>query len=238
MSIIWQASKENGARLLTTLDDAVQHGREEMLMKASVGNTYIACPACDLLHLHSPVPVNTTARCKRCFTVLYRNRGRSLEWALSLVLAASILLAISNLFPFLTLKIEGRTQETVLMTGIMALYDQGQLSLAGLVLLTGMIFPMVQLTGYLFVLLSLYLGFPSTAAAIVYRWVRHIQPWSMLEILLLGILVSVVKLAGMAEVVPGVALYAFMILILLVPAITVAIDARSIWNRFPIETAA
>ena len=207
-------------------------------MKTSVSTAHIACPACDLLHLRRPVPAQTTARCTRCSTVLYRNRGRSLEWALSLVLAASILFTISNLFPFLTLKIEGRTQETVLMTGIVALYDQGQLSLAVLVLLTGMVFPLVQLMGYLFVLLSLYLGFPSTAAAVAYRWVRHIQPWSMLEILLLGILVSVVKLAGMAEVVPGVALFAFMILILLMPAIIVAIDTRSIWDRFPIEQAA
>jgi paraquat-inducible protein A len=205
-----------------------------MMVKATAGKAYIACPACDLLHLRSPVPVGTTARCTRCSTVLFRNRGRSLEWALCLMLAAWILFAISNLFPFLTLKMEGRTQETVLMTGIVALYDQGQLSLAGLVLLTGMIFPLVQLTGYVYVLSTLYLGSASTATAVVYRWVRHIQPWSMIEILLLGILVSVVKLAGMAEVVVGASLYAFMILVFILPAAMVAIDARSIWDRFPI----
>ena len=205
-------------------------------MKASVGTAYIACPACDLLHLRSPVPPRTTARCSVCATVLYRNRGRTVEWALCLVLAAAMLFAISNFFPFLTLTIEGRTQETVFLTGIMALYNQDQLGLAGLVLLTGMAFPMVQLLGYNFVLFSLYMGHPSRSAAFVYRWVRHIQPWSMIEILLLGILVSVVKLSGMAEVVPGVALYAFMILILLLPAAMVAIDARSIWDRFPIKS--
>ncbi len=204
------------------------------MVKATAATAYIACPACDLLHIRRPVPAGTTARCTRCATPLYRNRGRSLEWALCLMLAALMLFAISNLFPFLTLEIEGRTQETVLMTGIMALYDQGQLSLAVLVLLTGLIFPLVQLTGYVFVLSTLYLGFASTAAAVIFRWVRHIQPWSMLEILLLGILVSVVKLAGMAEVVAGVSLYAFMILIFMLPAAMVAIDARSIWDRFPI----
>lgn len=207
------------------------------MAKVIVGTAYIACPACDLLHPRRPVPVGTTARCSRCSALLYRNRGYPLEWALCLVLAASILFAISNLFPFLTLKIEGRTQETVLMTGIMALYDQGQLSLAVLVLLTGLIFPLAQLAGYLFVLSTLYLGFASTAAAVVYRWVRHIQPWSMVEILLLGILVSVVKLSGMAEVKTGTALYAFMILIFLLPAAMVAIDARSLWERFPIAAS-
>ena len=93
---------------------------------------------------------------------------------------------------------------------------------------------LVQLAGYVYVLSTLYLGFAPTAAAVVYRWVRHIQPWSMIEILLLGILVSVVKLAGMAEVVTGVSLYAFMILIFTLPAALVAIDERSLWDRFPI----
>jgi len=207
-------------------------------VKAAVGNTHIACPACDLLHLRSPAPPRTTARCSVCSTILYRNRGRTVEWALGLVLAAAMLFAISNFFPFLTLEFEGRIQETVFLTGIVALYHQGQLGLAGLVLLTGMVFPVLQLLGYIFVLFSLYLGHPSRAAAFVYRWVRHIQPWSMIEILLLGILISVVKLSGMAEVVPGVALYAFMILILLLPAAMVAIDARSIWDRFPITSTA
>jgi len=204
------------------------------MVKATAATAYIACPACDLLHLRSPVPVGTTARCTRCSTVLFRNRGRSLEWALCLMLAAAILFAIANLFPFLTLKIEGRTQETVLMSGIKALYSQGQLSLSTLVLLTGLIFPLVQLAGYVYVLSTLYMGFAPSAAAVVYRWVRHIQPWSMIEILLLGILVSVVKLAGMAEVVPGVSLYAFMTLIFILPAALVAIDERSLWDRFPI----
>ncbi|MEJ2156281.1 MAG: paraquat-inducible protein A [Desulfobacteraceae bacterium] len=208
-----------------------------MMVKATAATAYIACPACDLLHLRRPVPAGTTARCTRCATPLYRNRGRSLEWPLCLVLAASILFAISNLFPFLTLKIEGRTEETVLMTGIMALYHQGQLGLAALVLLTGLVCPLLQLVGYVYVLLSLHTGAGSSFAAEAYRWVRHVQPWSMIEILLLGILVSVVKLAGMAEVMPGVALYAFMILIFILPAAMVAIDAVSLWDRFPIAAA-
>jgi paraquat-inducible protein A len=152
------------------------------------------------------------------------------------LLAGLILFAISNLSPFLTLEIEGRTQETVLLTGIVALYQQGQPGLAGLVLLTGMVFPLAQLVGYLYVLLPLRLGTVLPGTAVVYRWVRHIQPWSMMEIFFLGLLVSVVKLAGMAQVVPGVALFAFMILIFILPAALVAIDVRSIWDRLPIQT--
>jgi paraquat-inducible protein A len=57
----------------------------------------------------------------------------------------------------------------------------------------------------------------------------------MMEIFLLGMLVSIVKLSDMASVVPGLALFAFMLLILLLPAATVGIDSKSIWARAAIQ---
>jgi paraquat-inducible protein A len=196
---------------------------------------YIACPACDLLHRRGKSSPGNTARCARCGTLLYRDRPDKLDRPLSLVIAGLILLFISNYYPFLTLEIEGRSQETVLFTGIVELCGQGELSLAVLVLLTGMVFPLLQLVGLVYVLLPLRYGAVPPYMAQVYRWVRYIQPWSMMEILMLGILVSLVKLVGMADVVPGPSLFAFMALIFILPAATVAIDTNSIWERSPLQ---
>ena len=199
-------------------------------------STYIACPGCDLLHRRSELQPGTTARCIRCHTVLYEGRQITFDRPLALVLAGVLLFCLANLYPFLTLEIEGRRQETVLLTGILELYNQGQLSLAVLVLVTGVLCPMLQLAGLTYILLPLWLGRVPPSMAAVFRWVRHIQPWSMMEIFLLGMLVSVVKLADMAEVVPGLALFAFMLLIFMLPAATVAIDTKSIWERSPLQT--
>lgn len=196
---------------------------------------YMACAACDLLHRRSELRPGTSARCARCGTLLYRNRPMSPDRPLALVIAGLILFHIANLYPFLTLEIEGRTQETVLLTGILELYFQGQLGLAALVLATGWICPFLQLLGLTYVLLPLRLGSVPPYMATVYRWVRHFQPWSMMEIFLLGMLVSIVKLSDMASVVPGLALYAFMLLIFLLPAATVGIDSKSIWALSPIQ---
>lgn len=204
-------------------------------MQDSAIANYIACPACDLLHRRGIARPATTARCTRCGTTLYRDRKMVPNRPLSFVLACLILFIISNVYPFLTLEIEGRAQETILVTGVMALYAQGQLGLAVLVMLTGVVFPLLQLVGLAYVLLPLWLGAVPPHMAAVYRWVRHVQPWSMMEIMMLGILVSLVKLAGMAGVVPGPALFAFMGLIFLFPAATVAIDSKSIWERSPLQ---
>jgi paraquat-inducible protein A len=196
---------------------------------------YIACPGCDLLHRRGDVRPGTTAYCARCGTLLYRDRITPTDRPLSLVLAGLILFFIANYYPFLTLEIEGRSQETILLSGIHALYGQGQIGLAALVLFTGMVFPLMQLAGLVYVLLSLRWGATLPAMTAVYRWTRHIQPWSMMEILMLGILVSLVKLIDMAEVVTGPALFAFMALIFVLPAATTAIDSRSVWETDPLK---
>ncbi len=49
---------------------------------------------------------------------------------------------------------------------------------------------------------------------------------------MLGILVSIVKLAKMAEIVPGVAVYSFMALIFVLAACTASVDPHLVWKRW------
>lgn len=198
--------------------------------------TLIACPACDLLHRKNELLRGMTAYCRRCKTPLYSGPAHSLDRPLALVMCGLIVFAVANFYPFLTLKLEGRMEETVLVSGILSLYRQGRLGLAGLVLATGIICPLAQLAGLLYVLLPLRMGVVPPYLAVVYRCVQRIQPWAMIEIFLLGTLVSIVKLAHTANIVPGMALFAFMALIFIVPAATAGLHPDSIWERIPIHT--
>ncbi len=193
----------------------------------------IACPACDLLHRKRDIPVGTAAYCRRCSTSLYRGNKFSLDRPLALVLGGLIVFGIANVYPFLALQMEGRTQETVLVSGVVALYRQGQMGLSALVLLMGVVCPFGQLAGLLYILLPLRLGLVPPHLARVCRWVRRIQPWAMIEIFLLGTLVTVVKLSETAGIVPGIALFAIMALIFIVPAATAGLHWESIWQRVP-----
>jgi paraquat-inducible protein A len=63
------------------------------------------------------------------------------------------------------------------------------------------------------------------------RLLRRIQPWSMMEVFLVGILVAVTKLVDMAEVIPGLALWAFALLILVLAGATASFDPEALWER-------
>jgi paraquat-inducible protein A len=63
------------------------------------------------------------------------------------------------------------------------------------------------------------------------RWAGVMQPWSMNEVMLLGVLVSLTKIAELATVTPDLGMFALGGLIALLPAITVSFDPEEVWKR-------
>lgn len=194
-------------------------------------NALTACHECDLIHRIQPLPPGGTAKCSRCGAVLHSHKKNSLDRTLALTIAGLTLFALANAFPFLSMKIQAQVQESVLFTGILELYAEGRRAVSLLVLFTTIVAPLVQLLGLLYVLLPLKFNRRPLMLAQVFRIVQTISPWSMLEVFMLGILVSVVKLADMATIVPGISLFAFMGLIFVLAASAASLDPHLIWER-------
>jgi len=189
----------------------------------------IACEGCDALFAQPHLRAEEVARCPRCETELDRHPGRQHERILPLTIACLVLFAIANIFPIVAIEINGAGSRTTLLGAVATLAADGRSLVAMLVLLTTFLFPLVQLTA----LLHLLLPTPGRGPAAGFDWlVRSIQslrPWGMIEVFLLGVLVAIVKLAGMANIVPGPALWAF---ILLTPLLTnvLSFDPRLLWS--------
>ena len=191
----------------------------------------IACHECDLLHRVQPLPDGGAARCVRCDALLYYQKKDSLDRTLALTIAGLVLLIVANIFPFLAMKSKGLVRETTLITGIKGLYLQGMEALALLVFLTIILVPLVHIAGMLYVLVPLKGNRVPRHLALVYRFIRSLQPWAMMEVFMLGILVSMVKLGKMATIVPGLALYSFVVLIFVLAGATASLDPRIVWDR-------
>lgn len=202
--------------------------------------TLITCHDCGLLQQIKHLPEDGTVKCCRCDAMLRKRErvkpAKSIEHTLALVIAAIVLFIIANVFPIIKLQVEGHEMASTLFSGVEYLFTHDMKLLAGLVFLTSIGAPLIQLIGLLYILLPLNFGFTPWCAPQVYRIVRIITSWSMLEVLMLGILVSVVKLAAMATVVPGIALWSFAILIFLIAAILSDLDTEMLWEQFRTNT--
>jgi len=194
-------------------------------------NSLIACHQCDLLHYVQPLKHGSVAQCMRCGAVLYRLKKDSLNRTLSLTIAGLILFVVANTYPFLAMKSEGLVQETTLIAGVKELYAQNMWGLAALVLLTTFLTPFIQLSGMLYVLLPLKFNRLPWRLPFIFRFLQSIQPWGMMEVFMLGILVAIVKLAKMASIIPGIALYSFAALILVLAGAMASLDPDIVWDR-------
>jgi len=191
----------------------------------------VACHECDQLHQRQSLPTGAAAVCSRCGAVLYRHRANSIERSLSLYFTALVLLLLTISFPFMDISLSGQTQQTHLFSGIRLLFQEGYWPLAGLVLLTIIIIPLVQISGYLSLLWPLHRGRRFIRGAHLFRWMRAMRPWSMIEVYVLGVLVSLVKLANYATIIPGTALYSLGALMLVLAAAASALDPDEVWQR-------
>ncbi|WAL84227.1 paraquat-inducible protein A [Pandoraea sp. XJJ-1] len=188
----------------------------------------MACPNCDTLHRRTDVPPREAARCVRCHSVLYRAPDLRLSRVLALTLTCLIVFAIANAFPIVEIEVQGIYTRTTLIGAAWALYREGMWLVALLVFTTTVLSPLSQLLALVHLIGPLSVGRRPYAVFHVLRAIEFCRPWGMIEVFMLGVLVSVVKLSSMASVLPGIALWAFGALTVLL-AMVLSYDLRNLW---------
>ncbi len=170
-------------------------------------------------------------RCRRCKHVLARRPAAPPDLALALAVAAVFVFAVANVLPLMNLSVVGRTAETTISGGAYAMWEQGQRITGVIVAFCGVLAP----GGYILFMLTLLLAVrrkpPPAWAGEMLRWVRHFEIWSMLEVMMLGILVSLIKIAELATVDAGIGMFAFGALVILCPAIMLSFDEEELWQK-------
>ncbi|HEX4583254.1 MAG TPA: paraquat-inducible protein A [Burkholderiaceae bacterium] len=177
-------------------------------MNDSSSTGRLLCPQCDLLALPAPLSADQLSRCPRCGVELDRGTYVSRESALAIAVAAAQLWILMNVFPLVTLTLAGERRRTTLTGAAIAMAEHGMPVLGALVALTAVVAPGVEIAVALYVLGRLEFLARSGALGRWVRWFRTARRWSMTDVFLLGCLVSIVKLARLADLVVGPALWA------------------------------
>lgn len=191
----------------------------------------IGCPHCDLLQRLPDLAPGASARCPRCDEELWRRREDSLNRTLALTSAAAVLCVIANSVPMLGLTIVGRQASTTVIGGAEHLWQGGQQLVGALVLFTAVIAPAMQIGFMLAIALGAHRERPPRWVGTLLRHHPTTRLWSMIEVMLLGVLVALIKIADYATVIPGMALYVLGALVFLLAAIQATFDAREVWDR-------
>ncbi|SPD75612.1 putative paraquat-inducible protein A [uncultured Desulfobacterium sp.] len=191
----------------------------------------IACPDCDLLQRIPEIPPGGKACCLRCGHIIAQNKPDSLGRTLALTFAAAIVLVIANVTPLMGLSAVGRHASTTILGGGLKVWLQGEEITAMLVAFCTVVAPATYIACMLTLLLAVKRRPAPSWVGILLRASKFNYPWAMVEVMMLGILVALIKIADLATVVPGIGMYAVGALIILFAGISVNFDPNEVWNR-------
>ena len=191
----------------------------------------LACPECDLLQSDSAIPRPRKALCARCGAILYQRHDNGLERTTALTVAALFLFTIANAFPIVALELQGDRTDATLFGAVAALWSQNMQLVALLVAATAFAFPLLVIATLGWLLFPLRYGQKAPYFGDVYWLLQFAQRFALVDVFVLGALVSYVKLDHLAEVQAGAGMWAFGALMLVMASINSNFDPADLWER-------
>ena len=194
--------------------------------------TLVICESCGKLHRWPALSSRAVARCVRCDAVLGRGHRVGVETLLALTLAALFVFLAAQLTDVAAIRLRGPAQAATFPMAIAATWREGERIVAVLSALTAIVAPALFIALRLYVLVPLAAGRVAPGFRTCMRWLHHVSRWNMVEVLTVAAVVSIVRLADLAEAQPGPALYALGVLALLLAAIESA-GLKHLWRDLP-----
>lgn len=192
----------------------------------------VACPHCNLIHQFVALHRGQSAACQRCGTRLHDTHAEKLDFPLAFALAGAVVFVLMWFFPLLSLSLQGPVVDTTLPGAVGALYRQGLWALTILVAWAALIAPGLMIATKLYVLFPMRQNRVPVGFVWVMRGIRHLQMWSMVEVFMLGVLVSLVKLDKVGEAHAAIGTWLCVALMLLVTSLENMFDSRCLWARY------
>ncbi len=188
------------------------------------------CPECGLFQAVPIMRPGQIAECTRCGALLRRRRRDALGTTLAFSVTGLLLFLVAATTPLLGLRLAGQQRDTTLTSLPGAFENQGIWQLAIVVLATTLLAPLAKLGLTAGVLIGLRMEIAPSTLAAMERWRKRLTPWAMIEVFLLGTFVAYTRLAALAEVQVGVALYALGGLMLAIVATDAWLDEHALWE--------
>ena len=191
----------------------------------------LSCLTCGLLC--EPVADQDGNACPRCRRRLHVRKPASLLKSWTFLVTAMILYIPANLLPIMETEsiVMGSHQDTI-MSGIVLLWKTGSWPLAIIVFIASIMVPMLKMLALLVILIAVHQGVRVHCHDLgrLYRLLELIGRWSMLDIFVVAILVTLVQLQFVALVTPGPGAAAFGAVVVLTMLATMSFDPRLIWD--------
>jgi paraquat-inducible protein A len=198
----------------------------------------LACRICGQVHAMEPLAEGMVANCSRCGSMMEKKTHSSLHMTAAFSLAALILYFPANIFPILHMEVYGAVSDNTAWSGMQTLFQEGDYPIGVIVFLASILIPFLKLVGLFFLVVAVKFRWPRGKLQRVwmYRVIDAVGRWAMLDVFVVAILVSLVKLEKLATVIAGPGLLAFGGVVVCTILASQSFDPQLVWNDAEEET--
>ncbi len=190
----------------------------------------IACLECDLVLPMPELDEGQRANCPRCGHTLTSRPLDGFQRSLAFTFAAGAFLVSACMFPFLAMKAGGLENAITLPQSAIEIYENGRPVVAMLVGAFILVIPAAVLLSVMALLIPLLQERNAPWLVAAGRLVFGLSPWSMVEVFVIGVIVSLVKLASMATVVLGISFWSYVAFSICLTAAVSSLDRMYVWD--------
>lgn len=169
--------------------------------------------------------------CPRCGGLISSRPKQGMQRALAFTIAAIIFLVISLLYPFLSFSSSGVESVMTLTEASFTIYQEDSPFLAAIIFITIIGAPGLLLVALLALTLPIVLDKRAPWLPIVGRAVFTLSEWNMVEVFIIGVIVSLVKIAKLATVVLGLSFWAYIVFTICMVAALSGLDRWQVWHE-------
>jgi paraquat-inducible protein A len=191
----------------------------------------IACAQCDLPIALGRLEPGERARCPRCGHLLSACIAEPLSRSLALASTALLLLSMAISFPFMSLQASGLEKVMTLPRTAIELHREGYTSLAVGVLGVIVVVPAAMMALVVLLVATLRRGRPAPWLVPAGRLLFLLGPWSMVEVFVISVIVSLVKVTELAEVQLGFSFWSYVGFGICFIATLASLDRLSLWRE-------
>lgn len=204
-------------------------------MKASPAPAGVRAIDLGLASCHTCGKVSPAAsgRCPRCHSPLHLRKPDSLARTWAFLLAAAALYLPAMTLPVMDVSGLGGTGPSTILSGVIEFWEMGSYPVAIIIFLASVVIPILKVAALVWLCLAAQGRTPSSPRhhSRLYHLTELVGRWSMVDVFVVAILVTLVQLGALITIKPGPAALSFAAVVILTMFAAMCFDPRLLWDR-------
>ena len=184
------------------------------------------CDICGMLSSES------LEHCPRCNGKLHVRKPNSIQRTIAYLVTACVLYVPANVLPITVTTQLGRDIDSTIIGGVILLWEHGSYPVALVIFIASIMVPSSKILALFLLCWGVAKNqiYRCKERTVMYRIIEFIGRWSMIDVFVVAILVSLIQLSGIVTIKPGGAALAFAGVVIITMFAASAFDPRLIWD--------